>query len=156
MPLSCQLGGLDEFDGGGAVVGDAGATGIDVVAFGQVGADRGVQGIAVEGGQEPGEGGMGRDAPTSGQVAADAELLQHRDGGAPSPLGDLGDGPGTGDDCAGADQQQADQGIPPPATRTLEVDTQTAAIVLEGQFRQDGRIREDEAAGTGPQCDQLA
>jgi hypothetical protein len=89
-----------------------------VVAFGQVGADRGVQGIAVEGGQEPGEGGMGRGAATSGQVTADADLFLQRGGGALSPLGDLGDGPGARDDCAGADQQQADQGIPPPATRT--------------------------------------
>lgn len=70
-----------------------------VVVSGQVGADRGVQGIAVEDGQEPGEGGMGRGAATSGQVAADAEPLQHRGGGALSPLGDLGDGPGAGDDC---------------------------------------------------------
>ncbi|MFF2522825.1 hypothetical protein [Streptomyces liangshanensis] len=87
-----------------------------VVAFGQLGADRGVQGIAVEAGQEPGEGGMGRGAATSGQVAADDEPFQHRDGGALSSLGDLGDGPGAGDDCAGTDQQQADQGIPPSAT----------------------------------------
>lgn len=61
-------------------------------------------------------------------------------------LGDLGDGPGAGDDCAGADQQQADQGIPPPATRTrvgyaLEVGAQAAGVVLVkgAQFRQDGR-----------------
>jgi hypothetical protein len=94
----------------------AGGADAGVVAFGQVGADRGVQGIAVEGGQEPGEGGMGRGAPASGKVAADAEQLQHRGGGALSPLGDLGDGPGTGDNCAGADQQQAGQGIPPSAT----------------------------------------
>jgi hypothetical protein len=113
---------------------------------GQVGADRGVQGIAVEGGQEPGEGGMGRGAPASGQMAPDAEVFQHRGGGALSPLGDLGGGPGAGDDCAGADQQQADQGIPPPATRTrvgyaLEVGAQAAGVVLVkgAQFRQGGR-----------------
>jgi len=125
-----------------------GGTDVGVVAFGQVGADHGVQGIAVEGGQEPGEGGMGRGASTSGQVPADAELFQHRGGGALSPLGDLGDGPGTGDDCAGADQQQADQGVPPPATRTrvgyaLEVGAQAAGVVrVEGaQFPQGGRDR---------------
>jgi hypothetical protein len=119
-----------------------------VVVFGQVGADRCVQGIAVEGGQEPGEGGMGRGAATSGQMAADAEVFQHRGGGALSPLGDLGDGPGTGDNRAGTDQQQADQGVPPPATRTrvgyaLEVAAQAAGVVrVEGaQFRQDGRDR---------------
>ena len=106
----------------------------------------GVQGITVQGGQEPGEGGMGWGASTSGQVPADAELFQHRGGGALSPLGDLGDGPGAGDDCAGADQQQADQGIPPPAARTrvgyaLEVDAQAAGVLLveRAQFRQDGR-----------------
>ncbi len=122
--------------------------GIGVVVFGQVGADRGVQGIAVESGQEPGEGGVGRGASMSGQVAADAELLQHHSGGALSPLGDLGDGPGPGDDRAGADQQQADQGVPPSAARTrvgyaLEVLAQAAGVVLmEGaQFHQDGRDR---------------
>jgi hypothetical protein len=91
---------------------------------------------------------MGRGAATSRQVASDAELFQHRGGGALSPLGDLGDGPGAGDDCAGADQQQANQGIPPAATRTrvgyaLEVDAQAAGVALvEGaQFRQDGGNR---------------
>lgn len=124
------------------------AGGADVGVDGKVGADRGVQGIAVEGGQEPGEGGMGRGAPASGQMPADAELFQHRGGGALSPLGDLSDGPGAGDDGAGADQQQAGQAIPLPATRTrvgdaLEVDAQAAGVVLvEGaQFRQDGRDR---------------
>ncbi|MDX3573765.1 hypothetical protein PV648_31590 [Streptomyces sp. ID05-47C] len=48
-----------------------GGAGIGVDAFGQVGADHGAQGIAVEGGQEPGEGGMGRDATvTKGLRAA--------------------------------------------------------------------------------------
>ncbi|MDL5198632.1 hypothetical protein [Streptomyces sp. ALI-76-A] len=47
-------------------------------AFGEVGADRGVQGIAVEGGQEPGESGVGRGVATSGQVAADAEQLHDK------------------------------------------------------------------------------
>jgi hypothetical protein len=71
------------------------------------------------------------------------------------PLGDLGDSSGAGGDCAGADQQQADHGLPPPATRTrvryaLEVDTQTAVIVLVGGwFHQDGRGPEDGATGTG-------
>jgi hypothetical protein len=51
----------------------AGGTDAGVVTFGEVGADRGVQDIAVEGGQEPGEGGLGRGAATSGQVAADAD-----------------------------------------------------------------------------------
>jgi hypothetical protein len=136
---------------------------VGVAAFGEVGADRGVQGIAVEGGQEAGEGGMGRGASTSGRVTADAELFQHLGGGALPPLGDLGDGPGAGDDCAGADQQQADQGIPPPATRTrvgyaLEVGAQTAGVVrVEGiQFRQNAGTGEDAAAGTGPRCDLLA
>jgi hypothetical protein len=80
---------------------------VGVVVAGQVGADRSVRGIAVEGGQKLGEGGLGRGPSMSGQVAADAEVFQHRGGGALSPLGDLGDGPGAGDDRAGADQQQA-------------------------------------------------
>ena len=61
---------------------------------------------------------MGRGTSASGQVTADAELFLRRGGGALSPLGGLGNGPGAGDDCAGADQQQADQWIPPPSTRT--------------------------------------
>lgn len=137
--------------------------GVGVVVSGQVGADRGVQGIAVEGGQEPGEGGMGRGPATSGQMAADAEVFQHRGGGALSPRGDLGDGPGAGDDCAGADQQQAGQGIPPSATRprvgyALEAGTQAAGVVLVNgpSYARATGIGEDEAAGTGPQRDQLA
>ncbi|MFF5303667.1 hypothetical protein ACFY5F_30365 [Streptomyces sp. NPDC013161] len=53
----------------------AGGGDVGVVAFGQVGADHGVQDIAVEGSQVPGEGGMGRGAATSGQMVPDAELF---------------------------------------------------------------------------------
>lgn len=56
-----------------------------VIACGQVGADHGIQGVAIEGGQESGEGDMGRGATTFGQVAADAELVQHHGDGALPP-----------------------------------------------------------------------
>lgn len=95
-------------------------------------------------------------------MAADAEFFQYPVAGALSPLGDFGDGPGAGDDCAGADQQQAEHWIPPSATRTrvgyaLEVGAQATGVVLVGaSFARTAGIGKDGAAGTGPQCDQLA
>jgi hypothetical protein len=78
---------------------------------GQPGADRSGQGVGVQAGKGPADGGLGRDGEVAGGVVAGAECGPHRLGRVGGPLGDRGDRPRPGQDRGGRHGQDGDQRV---------------------------------------------
>jgi hypothetical protein len=81
------------------------STPVGVVTVGEPGADGGGQGVRVEAGEGPADGGLGRDGPMVGGVAVGAERGTDwlRDIG--GPFGDRGHRPGARQDRGGGHSQ---------------------------------------------------
>jgi hypothetical protein len=81
------------------------------VPIGQPGADRGGQGVGVQAGKGPADGGLGRDSEVVGGVAAGAQSGPDRLGRIGGPFGDRGDRPGAGQHRGGGQPQDGDQPV---------------------------------------------
>jgi hypothetical protein len=79
--------------------------------IGQPGADRGGQGVGVQAGKGPADGGLGRDGEVVGGVAAGAQRGPDRLGRIGGPFGNRGDRPRPGQDRGGGQAQDGDQPV---------------------------------------------
>ena len=73
------------------------------VAVGEPGADGAGEGLRVQAGQGPADGGLGRDGEVAGGVVAGTECGPDRLGRVGGPLGNRGHRPGAGQDRGGGD-----------------------------------------------------
>ncbi len=85
------------------------------VLTGEVGADRPVEGVTVEGSEDASGGHRRRRAAPAQQTPAHPEGRQHAPAGPLTEPGDLLDASGAGDRRAGALQQNRRRRLPPPA-----------------------------------------
>jgi hypothetical protein len=82
-----------------------------VVAVAQPGADRRGQGLGVQAGKGPADGGLGRDAAVAGGVVAGAERGTDWLGSIGGPFGDRGHRAGAGEHRGGGHGQDGDQWV---------------------------------------------
>jgi hypothetical protein len=81
------------------------------VPLGQPRADRSGQGVGVQAGKGPADGGLGGDGEVAGGVAAGTQRGPDRLGGIGGPFGDRGDRPRAGQDRGGGHGQDGDQRV---------------------------------------------
>jgi hypothetical protein len=81
------------------------------VPVGQPTADGAGQGVGVQAGRRPADGGLGRDAPLAGGVVAGAQRDPDRLGRIGGPFGDRGKRAGAGQDRGGGQPQDGDQWV---------------------------------------------
>lgn len=87
------------------------------MSVGEVGADRPVQGVTVNGPQYTADRGRRPSAPPPQRMTTDTDDRQQRVRGLRTPLGEFVDALRTGDDRAGTHQQDRRQRVPPAPPR---------------------------------------
>jgi hypothetical protein len=85
--------------------------GTPTLPVGQPGADGTGQGVGVQAGKSPADGGLGRDGEVAGGVVVGAECGPDRLGRVGGPVGDRGDRPRPGQDRGGRHGQDGDQPV---------------------------------------------